>query len=155
MKKQRPTLADWQKKLNQGNIPFEGMPVVKEKKKRASEEYHLQISCRAFFDIAWPEYKEDFFHVPNQAVIHDGRIGKFLKDMGRRKGVWDCHLMIARQGYYGMWLEFKSASGSLTDEQIAFRERNQDRYRFEEIKDRKHFIEVMEDYLGKSQRINY
>lgn len=136
-------------------LPFPGEGQSKPKKKRATQEFQLQIACVALFDMLYPELRQLFFHIPNQAVINDPRIGGFLKAMGRRRGVWDNHLAVARNGWQGMWVEFKSDDGELTKEQIEFRDALQDRYLFVVIKTKNGFGFELQKYLGPSSRTNY
>ena len=70
------------------------------------------------------------YHVPNGGarpyrVDAQGRRysneAKKLKRMGVKAGVWDYHLPVGRmlegRWHNGVWMEFKSEGGSLTDEQ--------------------------------------
>jgi hypothetical protein len=71
----------------------------------------------AFFEWALlhPEAKRAFA-VPNGGLRSKAVAGK-LKAEGVRSGVPDVCLPKARGGYHGLFIEFKSASGRLTDAQ--------------------------------------
>lgn len=134
---------------------FAGLPPVKQRKKKSAAEYRLQVSCVALFDLLYPELKHLFYHVPNQAVINNAKIGAMLKKLGRRRGVWDNKLDVARNGWQGMWIEFKSDDGALSDEQKTFRAALEDRYLFLVINQKSDFGLQMQEYLGKSTRSNH
>ncbi len=102
--------------------------------RRREEEQH----CCAFFEwcqlqsCAIPELKL-IYHIPNggmrpQKTDAQGRTYSVeavkLKRMGARKGVLDYHLPVPRMVMgvlrTGLWLEFKSGDGRMSDEQHAF-----------------------------------
>lgn len=75
----------------------------------------------AFFDwLRWNERDhpvlERFYAIPNGGHRTKTTAAK-LKAEGVKPGVLDTCLPVARQGYIGLWIEFKSATGSLSPEQ--------------------------------------
>ena len=61
-----------------------------------------------------------FFAIPNGgARDHGTAVALFLE--GVRPGVLDTHLPVPRQGKAGLWIEFKSELGELSDKQREFR----------------------------------
>jgi hypothetical protein len=71
----------------------------------------------------WPELRL-LIGIPN---FH-GRLGRLtakqgaiLKAEGRRRGVSDTFLPVARGGFHGLWTELKRIGGKPTDEQLQWR----------------------------------
>ena len=56
------------------------------------------------------------YHIPNERIC-DPREGKRLKLMGVKRGVPDLCLPVPNKGYAGLYIELKSDSGKLSDEQ--------------------------------------
>lgn len=56
------------------------------------------------------------FHIPNEGK-RSYRVGVELRLMGLKRGVPDLFLPVARGGYYGLFVEMKSAKGRPTTEQ--------------------------------------
>lgn len=90
---------------------------------------------------------ELLYHVPN-----GGKRGKFeacrLKAQGVRAGVPDLHLPIARGGYIGLWIEMKTATGRLSEDQrkiIAML--CAEGHRVEVCRSAADAVEVLEDYM--------
>lgn len=63
----------------------------------------------------WPELKL-LYHIPNERKC-DPRQGKKLRLMGVRRGVPDLHLPVPRGRYHGLYIEMKTESGSMTEDQ--------------------------------------
>lgn len=153
-----------QKAAVQSSIEFSEKEMIhKPKKKRNAAEYRLQKACVRWFDLQFPNLYQFFFHVPNQAGQNNARTGKHLKEMGRRRGVWDMlldvtiHKSLAEDTfrvYEGAWFDYKSEDGELTTEQELFREGRKDRYLFFEIKTVEEFIVTMKVLLHQNDRYN-
>lgn len=63
----------------------------------------------------WPELKL-LYHIPNERKC-DPRQGKKLRLMGVRRGVPDLHLPVPRGRYHGLYIEMKTETGSMTEDQ--------------------------------------
>lgn len=67
------------------------------------------------------------FAIPNGAMLGGGKVGAIranrLKAEGLRPGVCDLFLPVARGGYHGMFIEMKTLTGSLSENQEQFIER--------------------------------
>jgi hypothetical protein len=138
----------------QTEIPFGGITAKQPRKKKSAAEYHLQVTCVKWFDIAYPEYRLKFFHIPNQSIMNNARAGAFLKSMGRRAGVLDCLLVVKRENNCGLFMDFKSKQGVLSEAQNLFiKEMKGEGYECVEIESLEQFISVINAYLGISQRI--
>ena len=78
----------------------------------------------AFF--AWVKLHENrfpelkfCFHVPNGGYRFKATAAA-MKRAGTRAGVPDVSLPVARKGYHGLWIEFKSDAGKLSEAQETF-----------------------------------
>ena len=56
------------------------------------------------------------FHIPNEGK-RSYQVGGQMRRMGLKRGVPDLFLPVARGGYYGLFVEMKSAKGRPTPEQ--------------------------------------
>ena len=83
------------------------------------EEQKLQIDCVEWFDLQYPKLKQLLFAVPNGSRMTIGQ-AVLMKRMGLRKGVYDLFLSVPMRGFHGLYLEAKSSSGRVSDEQIKF-----------------------------------
>lgn len=83
------------------------------------EEQILQINLINWFKNEWPKFKDDIHHFANErrCSYHEGKI---LKRMGVTKGISDIHLGIPLNGFHGLWMELKTESGILSEEQKEF-----------------------------------
>ena len=90
------------------------------------QEQILQINLINWFKHEWPELSEDIHHFANErkCTIQQGKI---LKRMGVTKGVSDIFLAISLNGYHGLWIELKINNGKVTNEQMEFIKRKNQR----------------------------
>lgn len=69
-------------------------------------------------------------HIPN-GEKRDKVTAARLKRMGLKPGVWDVHCpAVVLGGKHGLYIEFKSSTGSATKEQVAFRKALEPLYEF-------------------------
>ena len=75
-------------------------------------ETQEQITVASYCDIM----HIPMYHIPNEAKrsVVDGRI---QNAMGRKKGVPDICIPVARGGFHGLYIELKSLTGKPTQEQ--------------------------------------
>ena len=80
--------------------------------------------------VAYPEL--NWMHaIPNSVSLRlSPRTGKWAKNEGKKKGVWDIFLPAPRGPYSGMYIEMKSGKNKLTPEQEKFRNDLEKWYRF-------------------------
>jgi len=77
----------------------------------SNREFHEQCSfynwCIVYMDC--PEFHglRTIYAVPNGAHLAKGQGGKLDKE-GRRKGIPDMHLPVARRGYHSLYIEMKA-----------------------------------------------
>lgn len=76
----------------------------------ADEQRQLVQWCRT---QAWGQF---LFHIPNESI---GGMGWLVRNrqMGMKKGVPDLMLPIPMHGYHGLFIELKTSSGRLSEEQ--------------------------------------
>ena len=94
-------------------------------RKRGSPEGAIQSHC---IQIAWNEYPETrgiYYAVPNENSRGDSNAitGSIRKSYGIVAGVADTYLAMARGGYFGLYIEFKSDVGRQRKEQVEFQQR--------------------------------
>lgn len=86
------------------------------------KETSFSIAFCRWFDFAHKAIgcpdKRLLKHVPNEG--NGPRRGAILKAMGVRAGTPDYELSMARHGFHGLYLEFKTPTGSLRPEQREF-----------------------------------
>jgi hypothetical protein len=90
----------------------------------SEHEHQVALIAWARENVArWPDL-DLLFAIPN---FH-GRLGKltarqgaYLRDEGRRRGVPDLCLPVARQWYHGLWIELKRIGGKPKSEQLEWR----------------------------------
>lgn len=91
-------------------------------RKRGSPEGRVQTEC---VKIAWNEYPETrglYYAIPNEnsRVDSNSATGAIRRSMGVLAGCADTMLAMARGGFFGLYIEFKSDIGRQRDEQRAF-----------------------------------
>ncbi len=96
-------------------------------------ESKIQIACVRWFNLQYPEIESHFFSVPNGGKrtrnlvkTKDGYKttsieGGILKAEGAKSGVSDLLLLIPNEEYHFLSIEMKSSSGSLSQNQRAFK----------------------------------
>lgn len=94
-------------------------------RKRGSPEGVIQSRC---IQIAWNEYPETrglYYAIPNEnsRVDSNAITGAIRKSYGIVAGVADTYLAMARGGYFGLYIEFKSEVGRQRKEQVEFQQR--------------------------------
>ena len=85
------------------------------------KESEIQSSFFAWIKLhenRFPELKF-CFHVPNGGYRFKATAAA-MKRAGTRAGVPDVSLPIARKGFHGLWIEFKSDAGKLSEAQETF-----------------------------------
>ena len=83
------------------------------------EEQILQINLINWFKHEWPELAGDIHHFANERKCSFQQ-GLHLQRMGVTPGVSDIFLGIAVDGFHGLFLELKTLKGKLSNEQMEF-----------------------------------
>lgn len=81
-------------------------------------EHEIQSTFFEWLELQSKKYPElDLFYaIPNGARKSIATAMKFKRE-GLKAGVPDCHLPLAWSGYAGLWIEFKSKRGKVSEEQ--------------------------------------
>lgn len=126
------------------------------------KESEVQQRSVRWFRLAYPEYANLFFAVPNGG--RRGRIeASILKAEGVTKGVADTLLLVPSKGFHGLCVEFKRTDWSYTadgqevahkshqspEQRLWQKEVTAQGYRYEVCASFGEFCNVIEDYLGK------
>lgn len=94
-------------------------------------EDSIQESFVQWFNLQYKHLNGLLFHIPNgeyRARIQNKNgdwycpAGVRLKKLGARRGVADIFLMLSNKAYHGLWIEFKTKTGKLTDDQKIFKQ---------------------------------
>ena len=118
-------------------------------KRTITPEKHIQSDFfswiftheREFHVLRW------LHHVPNGGFRHKS-VAVQMKREGVRAGVSDCFLPVARKGFNGFYLEFKTETGKLSDYQKEFLEfAGREGYKIAVCRSTKEAAEILIDYL--------
>ena len=82
------------------------------KRKPRHNESKLQQACKRWFDFQYPKLAKLLFAVPNGGK-RDGFEAQLMKAEGVVAGVSDMILLIARQGFGSLCIEFKTNIGRI------------------------------------------
>jgi VRR-NUC domain len=88
-------------------------------KKREPTEVQIQKAFLDWLQLAHKDYYEVAFHIPNGGLRNPIEAAKF-KRLGVKPGVPDLFIGKPNSGYAGMFIEFKTKKGTLTDYQVDF-----------------------------------
>lgn len=83
-------------------------------RKTSPSEHQIQSTFCEWLDKSG--YQNDYFAVPN-AARRSPRHGAYMKEEGLRAGVPDLFITIGVHGSHGLFLEFKTQKGRLTESQ--------------------------------------
>ena len=94
-------------------------------RKKGAPEGRIQSEC---VKIAWNEYPKTrglYYAIPNEnsRVDSNSATGALRRSMGVVAGCADTFLAMARGGYFGLYIEFKSQEGRQREEQKVFQQR--------------------------------
>lgn len=79
------------------------------------QQYVFKWSQQPHIRHKFPELKL-LYHIPNERKCTPVQ-GKQLKLQGVRSGIPDLHLPVSKNGYNSLYIEMKSESGRVSDEQ--------------------------------------
>ena len=98
----------------------------------------------------YPETRGNFIHIPNEGNRSSAIDGSLRKALGLVAGAPDTFLFMARGGYHGLAIEFKSLTGRQREEQIEFQKRLEENgYKYEVCRTEEQFHSIIEDYFSK------
>jgi hypothetical protein len=123
-------------------------------RKRGSPEGRLQAEC---VKIAWNEYPEMrglYYAIPNENSRGDSNAitGAIRKSYGIVAGVADTYLAMARGGYFGLYIEFKSEVGRQRKEQVEFQQRvEQQGYKYVVVHSVEEWRKEWDEYLAMKE----
>lgn len=132
-------------------MPILATPPRPAQRKRGSPEGVIQSRC---IQIAWNEYPETrgiYYAVPNENSRGDSNAitGAIRKSYGIVAGVADTYLAMARGGYFGLYIEFKSEIGRQRKEQVEFQQRvEQQGYKYVVVRSVEEWRKEWDEYLA-------
>ena len=86
------------------------------KQKPSHIESEMQRSCKRWFDLQYPKLSRLLFAVPNGGA-RNAREAAIMKGEGVTAGVADMILLIPRNGYGCLCIEFKTKDGKQSESQ--------------------------------------
>lgn len=114
---------------------------------RNKDEHILQVGCLTWFRLQYPKLKKALFSVPNGANVTE-REGKWLKKEGLTAGVSDLILAIPNKNNAGVFIEMKTPTGTVSEEQKEFLTLMRSLgYRTEVVRSFHRFVEVVQEQL--------
>lgn len=120
-------------------------------RKSGSPEGRIQSCC---VQIAWNEYPETrglYYSIPNENSRGDSNAitGAIRKSYGIVAGVADTYLAMARGGYFGLYIEFKSEVGRQRKEQVEFQQRVESQgYKYVVVRSVEEWRKEWDEYLA-------
>ena len=124
-------------------------PEQPKKRKHAQPEAKIQASCVEFLWNNYPETRGLYIHIPNEGNRSSKLDGAMRKALGLVAGAPDTFLFIARHGYFGLAIEYKTETGVQSAEQKAFQSRlEQQGYKYCLCRSLAQFKEIIEDYFS-------
>lgn len=126
-------------------------------------ESHLQQASVNYFRLRYPQYRYNYFSVPN-GVATSASQGRILKAEGMVAGVADTLLLVPRQGYHALCIEFKQDTITYkagkahkvrtyqSPEQREFQAAVEAQgYRYEVVRTLEEFISLVGSYLNEKE----
>lgn len=124
-------------------------PEQPKKRAHSMPEGKIQASCVEFLWNNYPETRGLYIHIPNEGNRSSKQDGAKRKALGLVAGAPDTFLFIARRGYFGLAIEFKTETGVQSQEQKAFQARlEQQGYKYCLCRSLAQFKEIIEEYLS-------
>lgn len=118
--------------------------------KHTQPEAKIQASCVEFLWNNYPETRGLYIHIPNEGNRSSKLDGAMRKALGLVAGAPDTFLFIARRGYFGLAIEFKTETGVQSQEQKAFQARlEQQGYKYCLCRSLAQFKEILSDYFSE------
>lgn len=132
-------------------MPILATPPRPTQRKRGSPEGKIQSQC---VQIAWNEYPETrglYYAIPNEnsRVDSNSTTGAIRRSMGVLAGCADTYLAMARGGYFGLYIEFKSEVGRQRKEQVEFQQRVEAQgYKYVVVRSVEEWLKEWDEYLA-------
>ena len=97
----------------------------------------------------YPETRGLYIHIPNEGNRSSKLDGAMRKALGLVAGAPDTFLFIARHGYFGLAIEYKTETGVQSHEQKAFQRRlEQQGYLYRLCRSLDQFKQIINEYLS-------
>lgn len=109
-------------------------------------ESDLQINCVETFRLIYPRLKMRLFMIPN-AGYRNAIQASIMHRQGSLPGISDLMLAIPKNGYGGLFIEIKTATGKLSEYQKRFIEEMGNDYRCIVVSSVEEFLYEVKNYL--------
>lgn len=129
-------------------MPIIETPPQQKKRKHSQPEARIQASCVEYLWNNYPQTRGLYIHIPNEGNRNSKLDGAMRKALGLVAGAPDTFLFIARYGYHGLAIEFKTETGVQSQEQKAFQARlEMQNYKYCICRSLEQFKQIIVDYL--------
>ena len=113
------------------------------------EESKIQQACVRWFSYQYPEYRHVFGSSSN-GVCTSVIQARILKAEGLLAGEADIHLYVARQGFHGLFVEMKTATGRQSENQQTFEKSvTKQGYKYCVCRSFEEFMKMINEYLNE------
>lgn len=115
------------------------------------DEHKEQCLLIQWFKIRYPSLAKRLYAIPNGG-LRDVRVARKLKAEGVQPGVADLFLMVANDGYFGLYIEMKKTKGGLQSQaQKEFESlANESGYKYFLAHGFEEARKTLEDYINKN-----
>lgn len=111
-------------------------------------EGKIQAQCVQWLWNTRPETRGLYIHIPNEGNRRSKIDGSIRKSLGLVAGAPDTVLFVARKGYHGLAIEFKTETGVQSEAQKDFQRRMEEQcYKYVIVRSLEEFKEVTTNYL--------
>lgn len=121
------------------------------RKHMGHEEDKLQMSCRTWFDYAYPKQSLLLHHSPNEGLLkNSARDGAKRKAMGMRPGFPDFILLLPHAGKPYLCIELKTKKGRQSEAQRIYQQHVEAcGGAYEIVRSLDEFMTLVNEWMGK------
>lgn len=128
-------------------------PEQPKRRSHSMPEGKIQSECYRYFWDNYPQYHGLYFAVPNENSRGDSNAitGALRRSMGVFHGVSDTLLLIPRNGFHGLAIEYKDEKGKQSVHQVAWqRQIERQGYVYKVCRSLDQFKTIIKDYLNEA-----
>lgn len=119
------------------------------KRMHRQPEAKIQAACVKWLWNEYPETRGLYIHIPNEGNRGSDIDGALRRALGLVAGAPDTFLFIARKGFHGLAVEFKTEVGVQSEAQKAFQVRlEMNGYKYVIIRSLTEFKKLIKEYLS-------
>lgn len=126
-------------------------PEQPKRRSHSMPEGRIQAECYQYFWNNYPQYRGLYFAVPNEnnRANSNAITGAIRRSMGVYHGVSDTLMLIPRNGFHGLCVEYKDENGRQSEYQIAWQKLVESQgYCYRLCRSIEQFKQIIAEYLG-------